>query len=258
MVHTMGAATRKSPPPAGEAAPHPPTSFGIVEPDQLTLQDLMQQLRSMEGAMRGMAQAQQLQKLEQKLTRLEQKLQQQGTQLEQKLEQQQAVQARMQAQLTTLEQQLQQQGSAQSTQLQQLEERMQQKLNQQQAVQARMQEQFSELKTELLEQQQEQQVQMQEQLTELNVHMQQLTEWHKATDVKLPAYTITLAQHAKVHTAVQTQVASLVDSLEKTKAQSKVHPGKFATARLRRHALTLRANSRVKKKKVAQHRMTPL
>jgi hypothetical protein len=77
-------------------------------------------------------------------------------------------------------------------------------------------------------------------------------------DAQLHAYTITLAQHAKVHTAVQTQVGNLVDSLEKTKAQSKAHPGKLATARLRRHALTLRANSRVRKKRIVQHRMTPL
>ena len=58
---------------AGPAAQ--PTSFGIVEPDQPTLQALMQQLRSMDERIRGMAQAQQLQKLEQKL-------QQQGTRLE--------------------------------------------------------------------------------------------------------------------------------------------------------------------------------
>ena len=177
--------------------------------------------------------------------------------MQQKLNQQQAVQARMQEQFSELKTELLEQQQEQQVQMQEqltkLEQTLGQKLEQQQ-------EQLSELKTGLvpLVHMQEQQVRMQEQLTELNVHMQQLTEWHKATDVKLPAYTITLAQHAKVHTAVQTQVASLVDSLEKTKAQSKVHPGKFATARLRRHALTLRANSRVKKKKVAQHRMTPL
>ena len=41
-------------------------------------------------------------------------------------------------------------------------------------------------------------------------------------------------------------------------APSKAHPGKLATARLQRHVLTLRANSRVKKKRVVQHCMTPL
>jgi hypothetical protein len=126
---------------------------------------------------------------------------------------------------------------------------------------------------------------MQTQLAELNAHMQaqqehmqQLTEWRGETDgkltacdatlqmhatfhtvdAKLHAYTIALEPQAKVHTAVQTQVGNLVDSLEKTKAQSKAHPGKLATARLRRHALTLRANSRVRKKRIVQHRMTPL
>jgi hypothetical protein len=41
-------------------------------------------------------------------------------------------------------------------------------------------------------------------------------------------------------------------------APSKAHPGKLATARLQRHVLTLLASSRVKKKRVVQHCMTPL
>ena len=82
----------------------------------------------------------------------------------------------------------------------------------------------------------------------------QLTEWRSATDTKLTGY-VTLNEYP---------AASLMQrSMHEAEAQhnetpSKHHPGKLATARLQRHALTLRANSRVKKKRVKQHRMTPL
>jgi len=57
--------------------------------------------------------------------------------------------------------------------------------------------------------------------------------------------------------------AHIQRSMQKAEAQrnvapSKAHPGKLANARLQRHTLTLRANSRVRKKRIVQHRMPPL
>jgi chromosome segregation ATPase len=98
-------------------------------------------------------------------------------------------------------------------------------------------------------------------------------QWRDHIDTQLTAYDITLADFTTSHDAVQQEVRALADRLESmapskhypgklatarlqrhaltlcNEEPSKHYPGKLATARLQRHALTLRANSRVKKKR---------
>ena len=118
----------------------------------------------------------------------------------------------------------------------------------------------------LEEQMQDMRLQLQAEMTELcqgNVKpelqkvqgtLTEMVQWRADINAKLTEY-VTLNEYP---------AASLMQrSMHEADAQhnetpSKHHPGKLATARLQRHALTLRANSRVKKKRVKQHRMTPL
>ena len=133
-----------------------------------------------------------------------------------------------------------------------LDERMDGRQGQLQENKAEQQAQFHSEQMQAMEQRQA--VRMQERQADMRAQMQDMRLQLRAERRKQWQETI----QPELQTVQDTPAQLVQCEAQSNEEPSKHYPGKLATARLQRHALTLRANSRVKKKRVKQHRMTPL
>ena len=179
-----------------------------------------------------------MQAMEQRFERLEQRLTAQKQAITMQMKQQtQEMQARtMQMQPDKTEQQ---------AQIQKLDERMDGRQEQLQENKAEQQAQFHSEQMQAMEQRQA--VRMQERQADMRAQMQDMRLQPQAEWRKQKQWQETIQPELQT---VQDTPAQLVQcEAQSNETPSKHYPGKLATARLQRHALTLRANSRVKKKR---------
>ena len=165
-----------------------------------------------------------------------------------------------------------------ASQMQQMMQAMEQgfatQMQQMQEMEQRLQKEIAESRTDMADMAQSLRTEMKAMLqNEMQDSLAPFMQWRDHIDTQLTAYDSTLADFTTSHEAVQQEVRALADRLESmapskhypgklatarlqrhaltlcNEEPSKHYPGKLATARLQRHALTLRANSRVKKKR---------